>query len=112
MVRATFILFFLLINTPLIGEDAYEKNCVSCHKKLPTSLQKMFMRYLSTYSGENNLKAGLKRYLKEPSRDTSVMQDMFLDRYGVKKPTKIDTVELDKAIDIYWEKYKVFGKLE
>ncbi len=112
MVRTTLILFFLLMHTPLVGEDAYEKNCVHCHKKLPSSLQNMFMRYLSTYSGENNLKAGLKRYLKEPSRDTSVMQDMFLDRYGIKKPLKIDAEELERAIDIYWEKYKVFGKLE
>ncbi|MEJ2437565.1 MAG: hypothetical protein P8Y35_06160, partial [Sulfurovaceae bacterium] len=63
MVRITLIFSLLLMHTPLIGEDAYEKNCVHCHKKLPSSLQNMFMRYLSTYSGENNLKAGLKRYL-------------------------------------------------
>ncbi len=112
MVRIALVLSLLLVYTPLMGEDVYEKNCVHCHKKLSSSLQNMFMRYLSTYSGENNLKAGLKRYLKEPSRDTSVMQDMFLDRYGIKKPTKLDEAELDRIIDIYWEKYKVFGKLE
>ncbi|MBN2768692.1 MAG: hypothetical protein JXQ68_06275 [Campylobacterales bacterium] len=112
MVRIIFILLFFCINTPLMSKDAFERNCVQCHKKLPTSLQKMFLRYLATYSGENSLKAELKHYLKYPSKETSVMQDMFLEAYGVKKPIKIDDKELDEAIDIYWDKYKVFGKLE
>ena len=45
-------------------QDAYERNCVSCHQALPASLQEMFKDYLLVYSGENNVKAGIKHYLR------------------------------------------------
>ncbi|SFV70377.1 hypothetical protein MNB_SV-3-795 [hydrothermal vent metagenome] len=70
------------------------------------------MRYLLVYSGENNLKAGLKHYLKYPSKDISVMSDLFLDTYGVKHKTVLSDRQLDEVLDTYWDKFKVFGKLK
>ena len=72
----------LVLVSGLFSQDAYERHCVECHKELPTSLQRIFMRYLLVYSGEHNVKAGLKHYLKHPLRDISVMSDLFLDNYG------------------------------
>ena len=46
-----------LLVSGLFGQDAYERYCVECHKELPTSLQRIFMRYLLVYSGEHNVKA-------------------------------------------------------
>ena len=97
---------------PIFAADAYEKNCIKCHEELPMSLQRMFMNYLLVYSGEKNTKAALKHYLRYPMRDTSVMSDLFLKNFKVKKPTHISDEELNEAIDIYWEKYKVIGKLQ
>ncbi len=94
------------------AEDIYERNCIPCHKKLPTSLSQMFMKYLESYSGEKNVKTIMKFYLKSPMVNLSVMSDLFIDSYGIKKPTKLNDKELDKAIDIYWEKFKVFDKLK
>jgi len=70
------------------------------------------MKYLLVYSGENNVKAGLKHYLRYPNKDISVMSELFIESYGVKKKTTIHQEVLDIAIDIYWEKFKVFGKLK
>ena len=92
--------------------NIYEKNCIPCHKNLPTSLQQMFMKYLESYSGEKNVKTILKFYLKSPMSNLSVMSDLFLNSYGIKEPTKLNDEELDKAIEIYWEKFKVFDKLK
>ena len=39
------------------------------------------------------------------------MSDLFIDTYGIKEKLYINDQELREAIDIYWEKYKVFGKL-
>ena len=104
------LLLFLLIN--LQAQDVYERKCIPCHKDLPTSLQQMFMVYLENYSGEKNVKTILKYYLIHPSKSLSVMSDLFIDSHGIKKPTKLNDIELDKAIDSYWEKFKVFDKLK
>ena len=110
MVRPLIICCIML--TGVFAQDAYERHCVECHKELPTSLQRMFMRYLLVYSGEHNVKAGLKHYLKHPLRDISVMSDLFLDNYGVKKKTMLTDEQIDEALDIYWNKFKVFNKLK
>jgi hypothetical protein len=70
------------------------------------------MNYLLVYSGEKNVKAGLKHYLKYPNKDISVMSKLFIDTYGIKHKTDLPDYVLDKAIDIYWEKFKVIGKLK
>ena len=110
MVKKT-VLFILLV-TGLFSQDAYERNCVECHKDLPTTLQQMFKEYLQMYSGEENVKAGLKHYLRYPSKSITVMSELFIDTYGIKKKSKLNKKELDEAIDIYWEKFKVFDKLK
>ena len=110
MVRKLFLIFTLCI--VVFAEDTFEKNCVVCHKKLPATLQEMFKHYLLVYSSENNVKAGIKHYLKYPSKDISTMSDLFIDTYDIKEKTTLKDKELDEAINIYWEKFKVFGKLE
>jgi len=109
MVRV--ILTIIIITLLSYGQDAYEQNCVACHRDLPMSLQRMFMNYLSVYSGEKNTKAALKHFMRYPRMDTSVMSDLFLQNFSIKKPLKISDENLDRAIDIYWNKYKVIGKL-
>ncbi len=96
----------------LAGEDAFERECVPCHRELPMTLQRMFMNYLLVYSGEKNTKVALKHFLRYPRKDTSVMSDLFLKNFAVKEPLLIPEEVLDEAINIYWEKYKVIGKLK
>jgi len=106
------IMVWILIISGVYSQDAYERHCVKCHKELPTSLQRMFMNYLLVYSGEKNMKAGLKHYLQYPSKEISVMSDLFIDNYGIKKKSNLKEKEIDKALDIYWDKFKVFNKLK
>ena len=106
------IIAFMLILSSSFSQDAYERHCVECHNELPTSLQRIFMNYLLVYSGEKNMKAGLKHYLQYPSKEISVMSDLFIDNYGIKKKSNLSEKEIDKALDIYWDKFKVFNKLK
>jgi len=110
MVKKLF--FVLMLSGILFAENSYERNCVHCHKKLSASLQEMFKRYLLVYSSEANVKAGIKHYLKYPSKDITRMSDLFIDVYGIKNKSNINDKELDEAVDIYWDKMKVFGKLK
>ena len=102
----------MILGSTLFSETIYEKNCIPCHKDLPTSLGEMFKGYLLVYSSEKFVKAGIKHYLRNPSRSISVMSNLFLDTYGIKEKTTLSPKELDEAIDIYWEKFKVFNKLK
>ncbi len=110
MVKKTVL--FLVLTASLMSQDIYERKCVPCHQELPTSLQQMFMSYLSLYSGEKNVKAVLKYYLKYPSKGMSVMSNLFIDSYGIKDKSMLRNEELNEAVDIYWEKFKVFDKLK
>lgn len=106
------IVIILLLSSFVQAQNIYERNCIPCHKNMPTSLEQMFMSYLAAYSGEKNVKTILKYYLNNPSKSLSLMSDLFVDTYGIKKATKLNSKELDEAINIYWEKFKVFDKLK
>jgi len=93
-------------------ENIYERTCIPCHRYLPSSLGDMYMRYLKTFSGEITFKVSLKAFLKEPLEQTSVMSDLFIDRFSVKDKTLLTDKELDEAINIYWDLYNVRNKLK
>ena len=106
------LLLAVLLTSTVFSDDVYERNCIPCHQALPTSLQQMFMSYLLVYSGEKNLKTVMKYYLRHPTKEMSVMSDLFIRTYGIKQKSYLSNEELDKAIDIYWDKFKVFNKLK
>ncbi len=96
----------------LANAGVYEQNCVKCHKKLEVGIDKFFYRYLLVYSSEKDLKKALENYLLHPSKQTSLFSEDLVLRFGIKKKTKLSKKELKKALDAYWEKYKLFGKLK
>jgi len=106
------IAVLLMLTLYASGQNVYERNCIPCHRSLPTSLEQMFMSYLAAYSGESNVKTVLRYYLKRPTKTITLMSDLFIDNYGIKEPTELTPEELDEAIDIYWDKFKVFDKLK
>jgi hypothetical protein len=105
------VLTFSLLYS-FLSADIYEKNCVTCHKKLPVSIEKYFYKYLLIYSSETDMKNAIISYLKYPAKETTVMSDAFINRFSIKKKSVLNERELKVAVDIYWQKYKVFGKLK
>lgn len=96
----------------LQASNIYEEKCVKCHASLPISLQEMFKGYLLVYSGEENVKAGIKHYLRYPSKHISVMSKLFIDMYAIKEKSTLTEDELNRSIAIYWETYKVSNTLK
>ena len=92
--------------------NVYENNCIKCHDKLPVSIDKYFYKYLLIYSSETDMKNAIISYLKYPAKETTVMSDAFVSRFGIKKKSKLSKKELKEAVDVYWQRYKVFGKLK
>lgn len=111
MVNRLFVVLVLVFIGSL-NASVYEKNCLSCHEKIPVSIDKYFYRYLLKYSSQKDVKLAMKNYLNNPTKETTIMPEAFINRFGVKKRTKLNKKDLDIAIDEYWEIYKVFGKLK
>ena len=105
------LVIFTVILSTQSQSKIYKNNCVECHKLLPISLQEIFMSYLLVYGGEKNFKAGLKHYLKNPSKSISVMSDLFKKSYKIKQKTKLSDKEIDNAINEYWDKFSMFKRL-
>ncbi len=113
MVKKFLILGWLLSITLVNAKtDIYQTNCLACHKQLSFSLEKIFFRYLLKYSDEISVKSALIDFLKHPNSDTSVMSKEYTRSFGLKQKSQLNDKELEEAIDIYWEKYTVFGKIE
>ncbi|MFK5881789.1 MAG: hypothetical protein QM482_06210 [Sulfurospirillum sp.] len=108
MVRVFLISILVILG---LNASVYQKNCVSCHDKLPVKIDKFFYRYLLKYSSAIETKYAMKLYLQNPKKKNSILNPALLKRFGVKKKTILSENELEKAIDEYWEKYKIFGKL-
>lgn len=104
------VLFFL--TTAVFSQTIYEQNCVSCHKDIEVSIDKYFYRYLLIYSSEEAVKLAMKEYLQNPTKEKTVMPESFIARFGIKDKTTLSDEELDNALEMYWQRYKVFGKLK
>ncbi|HIE35587.1 MAG TPA: hypothetical protein EYP79_05280 [Campylobacterales bacterium] len=92
--------------------NIYEKNCMSCHKTYAPDLKKLFFDYLLRHSSEKRVKRAIIEYLKNPDPQKSIMSKEYLKRYGVKEKSKLLDKDLKKAIDIYWDRYKVIGRIK
>lgn len=114
MVKKVFliILMVLSLNADNTDYSIYNLNCVQCHSQLPVSIDKYFYKYLLKYSSERDVKKAMFDYLKNPTSEKTVMTESFITRFGVKKKTNLNDSKLRNAIDGYWDKYKIFGKLK
>ncbi len=110
MVKKVVLLILLILN--IKSYDLFEANCIYCHKMMQVSLKDMFFKYLLKYSSENTVKLVMFYYLKEPKPELSVMPKEYIKIFGIKDKSDLSEEELKKAIDIYWDRYKVFGKIK
>lgn len=113
MVKNLFFIFILSCSLFAKSEkDTYEANCVKCHDKLSLSIDKYFYRYLLKYSSEKDVKDAMFDYLKNPTIEKTIMSESLVKRFGIKKKTKLTDEKLEEALDAYWDRYKIFGKLK
>ncbi len=113
MVRVFFILsLFSILVFAKNEKNIYETNCVKCHSKIPVTIDKYFYRYLLKYSSEKDVKEAMFDYLKNPTIEKTIMSESLVKRFGIKRKTKLSDEKLEEALDAYWDRYKIFGKLK
>ena len=109
--KQIFIVIAVVWTSMAYAEDVFERECVACHVREKVSLRKAFMNALLVYSGEANMEAGLKYFLRHPRQDSSVMGADFFETHRLKEPVVMDDATLERALDLYWKRYTVQGKL-
>ena len=106
------VLILLLCGVFAYGESSFARECVPCHRQKDISLQKVFMDALLVYGGKENMKVGLAYYFLNPRLGSSVMDEDFLQKNGIKEPIKLPPKIMDEALEEYWQIYTVRGKLQ
>ncbi len=104
-------LFFLhLIVITFIEASSFEENCLSCHAN-EFQLNMFMKKYTLKYSSEKRIKKAISQYLKNPTYDKSVLPFGYLNRFGIKDKTSLEDKELQKMINIYYDKYNIKNKI-
>ena len=104
-------LLVILLSSFLSG-SVFQRDCVACHNENGLSLERIFYRYVLTFSTELSTKVALKDYLNNPLEQKSLLSSFALAQFGVKESTKLSDEQLDEALDEYWEKFTFIGKIE
>lgn len=112
MVRAIFLILLILSSLDAKKKTVYDRNCVECHRKIPVTIDKYFYRYLLEYSSEEDVKESMFNFIKNPTKEKSLMSESLIKRFGLKKKTILKDEEIKEAIDIYWNEYNLFDKLK
>ncbi len=96
----------IFIQTTQLTANSFETNCKKCHFQT-RQLQMFISKYTLKYSSEHKIKEAIFKYLKNPTKDNSVMPVGFLNRFGIKEKSNLDDNELKNAIDIYYKEYNL-----
>lgn len=108
MVKKSII--FILLAT-ISFANIYETKCVKCHKKGP-SLKKIYFDYLLRYSSERRVKKAMIDYLKNPNPKKSIIAKSYIKKHNRSFIHNFSDQELKEAIDFYWNKYTIKGKIK
>lgn len=101
------MVIFLLCSS--LDADLFENNCLSCHGEGQLSM--FISKYTLEYSSKKKILNAMSKYLTNPSSETSLMPRGFLNRFGLKEKTTLDKATLEKALQIYYQKYSYSTKL-
>ncbi|WP_418185456.1 hypothetical protein ACNSOS_00150 [Aliarcobacter vitoriensis] len=112
MVKIAFSLMLIFTFSFSNPKNIYERNCVTCHNRISVTIDKYFYRYLLEYSSEEEVKKAMFEFIKNPTKEKSLMSEALIKRFGLKKKTRLSDKELKEALDIYWDEYNLIGKLK
>ena len=86
--------------------DTFDRACVPCHQRRGVPLKPIFFDYLLYYSSERGVKGAMREFLLRPDPKKRLYKKGKLYRH------RVDPDTLQKALDEYWERYKVIGKIK
>ena len=111
------ILTFAVLTATLLAQEvqtrdtALQQNCLSCHQEhqIPSFL--IYKRYLMKYSTAKRMEDAMIVYMKDPSKEHSIMPAPFFLKFPMKVKTDLDDVSLRNNVQSYLEMFDIKKKL-
>ncbi|BCD67723.1 hypothetical protein [Nitratiruptor sp. YY09-18] len=88
----------------VMGANIFDRSCIPCHMRKRAPLKPIFFDYLLYYSSERAVKNAMVQNLLHPDKAHIIEKRLYRHRFREKT--------LRKALDIYWDRYKIFGKIK
>ncbi|MRJ02261.1 MAG: hypothetical protein C6I05_02300 [Epsilonproteobacteria bacterium] len=95
----------LLVGLLLARGDLLERRCGECHNRIQLPLKPLFFDYLLHYSSERGVKGAMREQLLNPDPERSLVKGRKIYRH------QVDPDELEIILQIYWNRYKVIGRI-
>jgi len=99
--------FSLWANTESHTIKTLDETCLSCHaqQQIPNGL--IYRRYLMKYSTDKRMEQAIFKYLKNPSKETSIMPPQFFLKFPMKEKLQLDDRKLNGIIKKYLKKFDI-----
>jgi hypothetical protein len=104
------IVLSLLLST-LLSASSLQHECLACHQQQQIPSNLIYKRYLMKYSTTKSISEAIYRYLKDPTKEHSIMPPQFFLKFPMKEPLLMDDTELRSNIKSYIQKYDIKKKL-
>ncbi len=105
------IVLFLILTITMYASSLFESKCMPCHQKKHLSLKAIYFNYILYHSSKRLTLQAMQEYLIHPDPKKSMLP------YNLKKYNKgiykhnFDQKTLKKALEEYWTRYTVIGKI-
>ncbi len=109
MGKITLLLFMTLLS--IQASTDFQKYCITCHREEGIPTQELYKRYLIKYSSHTTIKDAMLKYLKNPTVETSIMPEPFINKFGLQQKTSLSDEALKRYIDELVKTYNLKDKL-
>ena len=112
MVRTTLLITLLFsISTAKSPNIKLQINCINCHIKQQIPSELIYRKYLQKYSTHIAIKETLFAYLKNPTKERSIMPKQFFLKFPEKGALDLNETALEESIDAYLDYFDIKKKL-
>ncbi len=92
---------------------SFESGCVRCHENSDApNLENFYFRYLLNYGSNKKTVEAMAKYLKNPTKQGSLLPPMAQERFGLHPKLSMDERQLKAALAEYGSRYGVDGRIK
>ncbi|MGZ8547694.1 MAG: hypothetical protein ACXWVW_03675 [Sulfuricurvum sp.] len=100
----------MLFNITALGDENFERACVTCHSTNIPDLETIYFRYLQTHGSAQRSQKAMRLYLQHPTIQDSTLPLQVLKSFGLHPP--LSPTLLDQMLPLYFERYDVKKRIK
>lgn len=105
------IILLVIFFTASNSSQSFEEACIKCHIEGNIPNEVIYKRYLSKYSSHKKMSEAMVDYLKNPTKQKTIMPPRFIDIFGLKEAMTLSDDELNKHVNELIKTYDIKKRL-